>query len=104
MASVRPGPNQRLVWRDRLVAASETIQPSDDVVLVDTTGGSVTLTLPRAATVRGQWFVFKKLIAANTLTLDGADAETIDGAATLAWTTQYQSYTIYSDGTEWWTI
>lgn len=104
MAGVRPGPNARVAWRDRRVTASESVQPSDDILLVDTTGGSVTLTLPAAGTVRGQWFVVKKLVAANTVTLDGASAETIDGAATLAFTTQYQAVTIYSDGTEWWTI
>jgi hypothetical protein len=43
-------------------------------------------------------------VAANTLTLDPANAETIDGAATLAWTTQYQCFTVYSDGTEWWIV
>jgi hypothetical protein len=104
MAGLRPGPNQRVMWRDRRVTASEAVQPSDDIVLVDTTAGSVTLTLPAAATVRGQWYEFKKLVAANTLTLDPANAETIDGAATLAWTTQYQCYTVYSDGTEWWIV
>lgn len=104
MAGVRPGPNQRVAWRDNRITASGEVQPSEDIVLVDTTAGSVTLTLPLAASVRGQWFEFKKLVAANTLTLDPAGSETIDGAATLAWTTQYQSYTVFSDGTEWWIV
>ena len=30
--------------------------------------------------------------------------ETIDGATTLAITTQYQSYTVICDGTGWWII
>ncbi len=101
MPAVRPGPNARVVWRERRITASEAVQPSDDLLLVDTSAGSVTLTLPAASTVRGQWFEVKKLTAANTLTLDPAGSETIDGAATLAWTAQYQCYTVYSDGTTW---
>lgn len=71
---------------------------------VTTSGGNVTLTLPAAASVAGFRVDVKKLDAANTLTLDGAGAETIDGAATVAWTTQYQTVSIVSDGTQWWTL
>jgi hypothetical protein len=104
MAGIRPGPLARVAWRDRRVTATEAVQPSDDILLVDTTSGNVTLTLPLAATVRGQWYEVKKLVAANTVTLDPAGGETIEGAATLAWTAQYQAYTVYSDGTEWWIV
>jgi hypothetical protein len=74
---------------------------ADVLLLVTTTGGSVTVTLPPAGQVRGRFFYFKKLTAANTLTLDGDGSETIDGATTLAWTTQYRAYKLYSDGTSW---
>ena len=104
MAGLRPGPLGRVAWRDRRVTASGIIQGSDDVLLVDTTAGNVTLTLPPAVSSRGQWFEVKKLVAANTVTIDGYGAETIDGSATLAWTAQYQAYTVYSDGTEWWVV
>ena len=66
------------------------------LVLADTTAGNVTLTLPAPATVPGFRLDVKKLVAGNTLTL--ASAANIDGAATLAWTTRYQSYSIISDG------
>lgn len=85
----------------RTVTAATTIVDSDDVVLVDTTGGSVTVTLPPAATNLGRRFTVKKLIAANTLTLDGNGSETIDGAATVALTTRYAARTVQSDGTAW---
>jgi len=71
------------------------------LLLVTTSGGSVTLTLPPAASVVGMRLETKKLTAANTLTLDADGSETIDGAATLAWTTQYQAYSIVSDGAVW---
>jgi hypothetical protein len=71
------------------------------LVKVDTSAGNVTLTLPPAAAVTGYEVKVKKMTAANTLTLDGDGSETIDGAATLAWTVQYQSFTVVSDGTAW---
>jgi hypothetical protein len=71
------------------------------LVKVDTSGGNVTLTLPPASSVTGYEVKVKKMTAANTLTLDGDGSETIDGAATLAWTVQYQSFTVVSDGTAW---
>lgn len=70
-------------------------------VLVTTSGGNVTLTLPACQTVPGFRLEVKKMTAANTLTVDGAASETIDGATTLAWTTQYQSYRLLSTGSEW---
>jgi hypothetical protein len=81
--------------------AALTLLAPQTAVLVDTTSGSVTLTLPAAGTVTGARLEVKKMVAANTLTLDGNASETIDGAATLAWTTQYQSYSLISTGTTW---
>ena len=92
------------VHRVRSVAASETLPQGTSHVLVDTTAGSVTITLPRADTMMGRVVVVKKLVAANTLTLDGDGSETIDGAATFAWTAQYQSHDLLSDGTQWWVV
>lgn len=85
----------------RSVTVSGNLTGADAVILADTTGGSVTLALPAAGINRGQMLQVKKTVAANTVTLDGIGSETIDGAATLAWTTQYQSYTVVSDGSQW---
>lgn len=79
---------------DALATSATTLTDTDDVLLVDTTGGGVTVTLPEAKLYRGRRFTIKKMVAANTLTIDGAGAETIDGSATLAVTTQYTSYTL----------
>lgn len=83
------------------LTASATIKPEHSLVLVDTTSGSVTVTLPPARKCKGRVYRFKKLVAANTMTLDGNDAETIDGAATAATSTQYGNYTLVSDGSNW---
>ena len=79
----------------RLVTAATTITDSDELLLVSTSGGGVTLTLPVARTVLGRVYKVKKMSAdANVVTLDGNGSETIDGAATVTWTTQYQSYAV----------
>jgi len=77
----------------RLVTASVTVVDSDELLLVDTTGGAVVLTLPDASTVLGRRFTAKKTNAgANTVTLQGTGGQAIDGAATLAWATQHETH------------
>jgi len=80
----------------RIVTSDTTLTENDDVVLVDTSGGSVTVALPPAAKVPGVEWRVKKMTAANTVTIDPDGTETIDGASTFAFTTQYQSATITS--------
>jgi hypothetical protein len=68
---------------------------------VTTSGGNVTLTLPPAREAIGMRCEAKKMSAANTLTIAAHGSETIDGAATIALTVQYQGRSVVSDGTEW---
>ena len=85
----------------------ETLSSTQDVRLtrvlytVDTSGGSVTLTLPPAKDAKGEWVHFKKMTAANMMTIIGSGSETIDGSVSVSTSTQYDSYTLYSSGTEW---
>lgn len=83
-------------YKSRRVSAAYTLTDADDVLLVTTSGGSVTLTLPVASTLPGKRYEIKKMDAANTLTVQRSGSDTIDGATTLAWTTQYQSYSLVS--------
>ena len=83
----------------RSVSAATTLTENDDVLKVDTTGGSVTVTLPDAALNRGKVFFVKKMVAANNVVLDRTD--TIDGAASNTFATQYQTLMVVSDGTNW---
>jgi hypothetical protein len=63
--------------------ADYTLTALDFTVLGDTTGGSLTFTLPAAASCTGRIYVVKNVgIGTNTITVDGAGAETIDGLAT----------------------
>lgn len=69
---------------------------------VDASGAAVTITLPTADSIAGQTFIIRKSdSSANAVTIDGYSSETINGAATVAMTAQYTSYTIMSDGTNW---
>lgn len=87
-------------WRE--VSAATTIVDSDSMLLVDTTAGSVTITLPAASLNAGRRFGVKKKVAGNTLTLSSAD--NIDGAGTAAVTTQYAVILVQSDGVTWWRL
>jgi len=74
-------------------------------VVSNVAGGSITLTLPTAASAKWRKYIIKKIDAsANTVTIDADGAETIDGALTFVLTVQYQAIEIQSDGTQWWIV
>jgi hypothetical protein len=78
-----------------------TATTSDDVILCS--GSAFTVTLYTASGNTGRHLVLKKTDSTltNIITIDGAGTETIDGALTKTLNTQYESYEIYSDGTNW---
>jgi hypothetical protein len=72
-------------FRTNLVTKTNnyTVTAIDCTVLFDTTGGNLTATLPPAASVTGQIYVFKNIgTGINSLTIDGDGSETIDGLTT----------------------
>lgn len=83
-------------------AATLTTAHLDKVLLIPNTAAR-TLTLPAAADCAGRFLTVKKTSAdAFAVTIDGAGAETIDGAATFAaQDAAYDTVTILSDGTGW---
>lgn len=76
----------------------------NEVILADTSGGDITVTLPPAADFNRYTLHVKKMTAANMLTIDGNGSETIDGSTTAVLVTQYDCLTLVSDGTEWYII
>lgn len=78
-----------------------TIVGSDYLILVDTTSGVVTITLPLAKKHENQEFVIKKTAGGNNVTVDGNGSETIDGSATQTISTQYDFIKVHSDGSNW---
>jgi hypothetical protein len=81
----------------------------DDIIIGDATAGAFSIALPpaaaayNAATETSVVLTFV-CITANDVTLDGDDAETINGAATLALSAQYQRTSVASNGTAWYTV
>lgn len=84
------------------VSANTTLNETHSTVLVDCTAGSVTITLPPVGTTGKRIYVIKKIdVSANTITIDGNAAETIDGAATKTISNQWAFYTIQNSGSAW---
>jgi hypothetical protein len=89
----------------RALATSDNALITDNFIAVDATTGDVTVTLPAASTATGVVLNVKKVdSSANNVILDGNASETIDGATTLSFNVQYQSFTVVCDGTQWWVI
>lgn len=82
------------------LTALYTVQASDRGKLL-TADGTFTITLLAAGTAGAGFSVTIKNIGSGTITIDGDDTETIDGALTLVLSTQYDSMTLTSDGSNW---
>lgn len=84
-----------------------TLTTDDDVVIVDATSGAITINLPAVSGAQGKVYTIKKKDATgNTVTIDGAGAENIDGAATYVLSAQYKYVTIaaFNSTVSWWVI
>ena len=66
----------------KTVTASYTADYKDDIILVDTTSGDVTITLPKAR--GGKIFHIVKIKATNTLTIVFTGTETMLGVASIS--------------------
>jgi hypothetical protein len=82
-----------------------TVTTSDNVLLGNCIGGSIIFTLPPAASAIGSVFFFKKIDASlNAMTVQADGAELIDSANNLISTTQYEAFTLVTDGTQWYLL
>ena len=70
-------------------------------MLVDTTSGDITTTLPAVAGCVSRVYIFKKKVEANNMIIATNASETIDGAASLTFPSQYDCIGMQSNGTEW---
>lgn len=81
------------------------VAEEDGFMKIDTTAGNVEAILPPPSSFMPlKEYIVKKIVAANTVTVSTAGAETIDGAATDTLTTQWTARTYISDGTNWFII
>lgn len=83
-------------------AIDRLVIDTDCVIRGNAASAALSVVLPSAATWPGRQIIVKKIDAtANAVMIAAAGGQTIDGAATLSITTQYQSYTMVSNGTGW---
>lgn len=90
----------------RTMTSSAAMAPTDDVVLVNASSGNVTVTLPNPALVAGKLLMFKRVDSGTSYYgyINQYASETIDGAASLTLTRQYQVLKVISDGTNWYDV
>ena len=82
-----------------------SVVAADELIVVNATGGAVTVTLPAAASSNGRQIRVKKTdSSANSVTVDGNGAETIDGSANVQLLAQHEVVLLVCDGTEWWVV
>jgi hypothetical protein len=86
------------------ISANYTAGLSDHVILVTTTSGGVTVTLPAAADSAYKRFVIKKITNdTNNVTINTASGN-IDNAASVVFSTAYGVRDIVSDGSAYWVV
>jgi hypothetical protein len=100
--------NNTLYSQGRKIAVSNknisyALSPNDEIILVDASVASRTITLPSASAIGGySKYSIKKIDSStNSVILAATSGQTIDGAATVALTTQYASITVFSNGSNW---
>lgn len=82
-----------------------TVVAADYTILVDASGGAVTVTLPAASSSLGRVLSIKAIdVSGGSVTIDGDGSETIDSATTQVISAQYDVITVQCDGTQWWLI
>lgn len=88
--------------RQATVSADTTIDLNYDVISVNASGGSRTITLPTASNNGGKTYLIKKIDSTtNYVKVDANGSETIDGELSQFLLVQHQSLEVISDGTNW---
>lgn len=80
---------------------------TDVVILVNSTAGIVTITLPTAVNIPGRWYFIKDWkgqAGTNNITIATTSAQTIDGSTTKVLNKAYLGYFVVSDGANWSTM
>ena len=71
------------------------------MILTTSSSGNVTITLYAASGNAGRILHVKKLVAANSVIIDGNGSETVDGDTTVTITAQFTSLSLVCDGSNW---
>lgn len=81
------------------------VTTANDIILNNATSAAITNTLPTAVGISGKVFYIKKIDSSgNTVTINTTSSQTIDGVTSKIMSTQYNSLTVVSDGSNWYLI
>jgi len=84
------------------VNGNTTLDNSHFLVLVDASGGAVTITLPSASTNTGRMYVIMKTDNVNSVTIQASGSDNINSGTSLTISSQWGKYTLMSaGGTQW---
>lgn len=91
--------SQIIAWANNIY----NVTANNATMLVNCAVQAFTTLLPSASTVTGQQYKIKKIdSSANAVTVSTTSSQTIDNALTYPLSSQYQSVTLQSDGSNWW--
>lgn len=82
------------------VSSSASYSLGNEYSYIYTGAGAATVTLPTAASIAGRMYTIKNA-SSSALTINTTSSQNIDGAATFILTSQYQTISIVSNGTDW---
>lgn len=82
-------------------SSAYTATTTDEVILVNASLGSVTITLPTAVGSTHLYWVKKVDSSTNTVVVNTTSLQTIDGGTSATIKVQYASITVASDGSNW---
>jgi len=95
-----------VVGSGRLVTktSSYTITTGDQIIIADAASGEINITLPTAVGSTGTYYTVKRINTSNSVTIVTTSSQLIDGGSTVVLSTQYQSVTVVSNGSNWFII
>ncbi|MFC9821379.1 hypothetical protein ACFWG6_30865 [Streptomyces erythrochromogenes] len=96
--------NGQVPYPVRSVNADATVRVIDEVLLVDASGDNRVITLISAVATPNSYTIKKIDSSGNTVTIDGAGSETIDGATTKVLSSQWESVTLIPSGGNWYVV
>lgn len=79
----------------------ESCKISNKSIYADSTSGNIILTLPRIQRTVGGYIAVKKIVSANTVTIQAMPGETIKGGSTTILTVKNSFIMIYNNGVSW---
>lgn len=97
--------NNSIYYRATLISSNYTVQSSDYIIGVNTSGGSLTITLPSvASTTSGRTLIIKDeagFASTNAIYVSGSGSDTIDGDNSISVDSDHIAIAIYCTSTGW---